>query len=124
LIGVLVARELLFASRIASAFERAGSSFTRVDSPANLPPSQSVDLVLVDWTGRAAGWADELLAWRGAAPGSARPRIVLFGPHTDLAAHAAARTAGLGPMWARSKLLVELDQLIQLALAKDLRLTD
>jgi hypothetical protein len=39
-------------------------------------------------------------------------RVILFGRHTDLEAHAAAREAGLGPMWARSKLVTELSDLI------------
>ena len=34
--------------------------------------------------------------------------IILFGPHTDLDAHAAAREAGLGPMRARSALVAGL----------------
>jgi hypothetical protein len=38
--------------------------------------------------------------------------VVLFGPHTDLAAHAEARAAGLGPMLARSKLLADLPTLL------------
>ena len=41
------------------------------------------------------------------------PRLILFGPHTDLEAHADARAAGLGPMWARSKLVAELQALME-----------
>ena len=40
-------------------------------------------------------------------------RVILFGRHTDLEAHADARAAGLGPMWARSKLVAELPQLMR-----------
>ena len=58
------------------------------------------------------GWAEQLLAWHAARPEGALPRLVLFGPHTDLEAHAAARAAGLGPMWARSKLLSEIPGLL------------
>jgi hypothetical protein len=117
LIAALVSRELLFASRITEAFERAGLSLKRVDGPADLPPAQSVRLVLVDWGDREAGWGGQLVTWRVSAGEATRPRIVLFGPHTDLAAHAAARAAGLGPMWARSKLLAELQHLIQVSMA-------
>jgi hypothetical protein len=60
--------------------------------------------VLVDWSSRRAGWADALSA-SGA-------RVILFGRHTDLEAHADARAAGLGPMWARSKLVTELPSLV------------
>ena len=45
-----------------------------------------------------------------AAPG--RPRMVVFGPHTDLAAHAEARAAGIGPMLARSKLVAGIHELV------------
>jgi hypothetical protein len=37
---------------------------------------------------------------------------VLFGPHTDLDAHAAARDAGLGPMRARSAFFGALPELL------------
>jgi hypothetical protein len=61
--------------------------------------------VLVDWSARQPHWADALRRLSG-------PRLVLFGPHTDLEAHAAARDAGLGPMWARSRLLSGLASLL------------
>lgn len=102
---VLVGRDLLFGSRIADAAARAGREFLRVNDPAGLPVASSVQLVLVDWAERRPDWAERLRAWCASAPQSERPRLVLFGPHTDLAAHADARAAGLGPMWARSKLL-------------------
>ncbi len=107
----LVSRELLFASRIADAASRAGVAFVRVDDPSTLPSPDTLRLVLVDWAERDMGWADALAAWCQGAPASA-PRVVLFGPHTDLEAHAAARAAGLGPMWARSKLLSDLPSLL------------
>ncbi len=108
----LVSRELLFASRIAGAAEHAGTELVRVDDPAHLPPPAEISLVLVDWIERQPGWAEALAGWCQDAPDSRRPRIILFGPHTDLEAHAAARAAGLGPMWARSKLLSELPTLL------------
>jgi hypothetical protein len=40
-------------------------------------------------------------------------RVILFGPRTDLEAHAAARAAGLGPMWARSKVIAGLPSLLR-----------
>ncbi len=104
----LLARDLMIASRIAAAADRAGASFARVNDPADLPPVAGVRLLLVDWADRAPDWGDRIAAWCADAPESARPRILLFGPHVDLEAHAAARAAGLGPMRARSKLVADL----------------
>ena len=104
----LLARDLLIASRIAAAADRAGASFLRVDDPADLPPPLALQLLLVDWADRAPDWGYRIAAWCAAAPESARPRVLLFGPHVDLEAHAAARAAGLGPMRARSKLVADL----------------
>jgi len=109
---VLIGRDLLFGSRIADAAARARREFIRVDDPAALPPPSSVRLVLVDWAERRPEWGNVLVAWSAQAPPSERPRLVLFGPHTDLLAHANARAAGLGPMWARSKLVAELASLV------------
>ena len=109
---VVVARDLLMATRIADAGARAGVEVRRVDEPSDLPPAAEVTLVLVAWDERRPDWGERLQGWFATAPQSATPRVVLFGPHTDLAAHAAARAAGLGPMWARSKLVAELETLI------------
>ncbi len=97
--------DLLLYSRIESAASAAGASLERVDDPSMLPPARELDLVLVDWSARRPGWAETLGTWRSGADGT---RVILFGPHTDLEAHRAARDAGLGPMWARSKLLTQL----------------
>ena len=91
-------------SRIEGAAVAANATIMRVDAPTALP-DEPFDLVLVDWASRAPGWAPALRS-RGDA------RTILFGPHTDLAAHAEAREAGLGPMWARSKLVASLDRLL------------
>lgn len=101
-----VMSDLMLFSRIDAAASVAGASLVRVDSPADLP--DDVDLILVDWSARAPDWADALSGW------SARSgvRLILFGRHTDLEAHSAARVAGIGPMWARSKLVAELSQLL------------
>lgn len=107
----LVARDLMMATRVADAAARAGVELHRFDDPSQLPPAADVTLVLVAWDERRPDWGKRLLAW-STAPESATPRVVLFGPHTDLAAHAAARSAGLGPMWARSKLVAELETLL------------
>jgi hypothetical protein len=106
-----VVSDLMLFSRIDAAAASAGASVVRVDEPAALPPADSVDLVLVDWSARRPGWGSELVAWTGSDP----PRLVLFGQHTDLEAHAAARAAGLGPMWARSRLLAKLPELVDVA---------
>ena len=97
-----VISDLMLYSRIESAATAAGASLIRVDSPVSLPGD--FDLVLVDWSARQAGWTEALAT----APG----RLILFGQHTDLGAHAAARGAALGPMWARSKLLASLPELL------------
>ena len=107
----VVSRDLMIATRLADAGARAGVEVRRVDEPDRLPPAKDVTLVLIAWDERQPDWGERLLAWCAGAPVSARPRMVLFGPHTDLAAHAEARAAGLGPMWARSKLLAELPSL-------------
>lgn len=109
----LLAHDLIIASRIAAAAERAGVSFTRVDDPADLPPPTQVRLLLVDWGDRAADWSERISAWCADAPEWGRPAVLLFGPHTDLGAHADARAAGLGPMRARSKLVADLPTLFR-----------
>lgn len=100
-----VVADLMLFSRIEAAATGAGASLLRVESPLDLPADEPFDLILVDWSARRSGWADALRA-RTAS------RLILFGPHTDLAAHEAAREAGLGPMWARSKLVAELPALV------------
>ena len=110
---MLLARDLMIASRIAVAAEHAGVSLVKVGDPVDLPPTADTTLLLVDWSERAADWGGRIAAWRAGAPESARPRIILFGPHVDLEAHAAARASGLGPMWARSRLVTELPALLR-----------
>jgi hypothetical protein len=102
-VGAVVDDLMLF-SRIDAAAAAAGATLVRVADPAALP--SGLDLVLVDWSAREPRWADALRA-------SGSRRVVVFGRHTDLEAHAAARAAGLGPMWARSKLVAELPRLLQ-----------
>lgn len=104
-----VVRDLMLYSRIESAASVAGVELLRADEPSDVPSDAAPQLVLVDWAAREDGWADALRALRSAAPGA---RIILFGPHVDLDAHSAARTAGLGPMWARSRLLSQLPSLL------------
>ena len=98
-----VISDLMLFSRIESAASAAGAYSIRVDSPADLP--DDLDLVLVDWSARLPDWTDALRGRTGS-------RVVLFGPHTDLRAHADALASGLGPMWARSKLVTELADLV------------
>jgi hypothetical protein len=95
-----VISDLMLFSRIEAAAR--DTTLVRVDRPSDL--SSDFDLVLVDWSAREPGWADALGALHAG-------RILLFGRHTDLEAHADARAAGLGPMWARSKLVAELPDL-------------
>ncbi len=98
-----VVTDLMLYSRIESAARVAGVELARVDTPHDIPPSP--DLVLVDWSAREGDWAEPLMSLGNA-------RVILFGPHVDLDAHAAARQAGLGPMMARSKLLSTLGELM------------
>jgi len=108
----VVSRDLIIATRIVDAGARAGVDVRRFDDPSQLPPAGDIRLLLVAWDERRPDWGERLVAWCAAAPQSATPRLVIFGPHADLEAHAAARAAGLGPMWARSKFLAELRNLI------------
>lgn len=100
-----VVDDLMLFSRIDAAASAAGASLVRVSSPSELP--EELDLVLVDWSSREPAWTDALRAIRAAGA-----RVILFGRHTDLEAHAAAREAGLGPMWARSKLVADLPTVV------------
>lgn len=97
-----VVDDLMLYSRIEAAATASGADLARVSDPSDVPPDAA--LVLVDWSARRRHWAD-ILAHRSG-------RVILFGPHTDLDAHAEAREAGLGPMWARSKLVAELASLL------------
>jgi hypothetical protein len=101
-----VMSDLMLYSRIESAASAAGALLVRVDDPSALPAD--LDLILVDWSAREPAWTDSLLALDAGGA-----RVVLFGPHVDLDAHAAAREAGLGPMLARSKLSRSLLELFQ-----------
>lgn len=101
----VVVSDLILYSRIESAAHRSGAELVRSDHPAGLP--EGVDLVLVDWSARGGDWGAALRSAREAGA-----RVVLFGPHTDLEAHAAARGEHLGPMQARSKVLSALPKLM------------
>jgi len=109
---ILLGRDLIIASRVLEAAARAGVDALRVDDPAELPTPDEVRLLLVDWGDRQASWAASLVSWCAGASAQAQPRVLLFGPHVDLAAHAAAKASGFGPMWARSKFLADLPKLI------------
>jgi hypothetical protein len=108
---VAIVRDLMTASRLESLVTASGGAFTRLDDPASLPPADTVDVLLVDWSAREPAWGPQITGWQTSAP-TRSPRIILFGPHTDLAAHAAARAASLGPMRARSALFTTLPDLL------------
>ena len=105
-------RDLMTASRIESLVVGAGASLVRLDSLDQLPPAAEVSVLVVDWGDREPNWGAAIVAWRDAGMEGGRPQIVLFGPHTDLASHAAARDAGLGPMRARSAFFAALPDLL------------
>jgi hypothetical protein len=104
----IVARDLIIATRIGDAARAAGHEALRVEAPGELPPPSEVTAVFVDWAARDDAWADQLRPYREAERSGAGPRLVIFGPHTDVAAHRAAREAAIGPMIARSKLVADL----------------
>jgi hypothetical protein len=100
------------ASRIEGLVTGAGASVVRADAPDELPSAGEVELLVVDWGDREPNWGVAIAAWRDGGRDGQRPRIVLFGPHTDLASHRAARDTGLGPMRARSAFLTALPDLL------------
>lgn len=104
----VLSRDLILASRILGQASAAGHGGQLVTHPSALPPAAGLDLLFVNWADRDGSWAEALVAWRDGAETASRPRLILYGPHTDLQAHAAARDAGLGPMVARSKLVAML----------------
>lgn len=107
----IVARDLIIATRISDAASAAGHEVVRVDEPSQLPPPSEVAVAFVDWSIREPGWGESLAAWR--LSGATSTRLIIFGPHTDVEAHRAARSAGIGPMLARSKLVADLPQLVR-----------
>lgn len=109
---VVLARDLIITSRIAEVAAHAGRTLLRIDDPAELPEPDGVELAFVDWADRQPSWPATLREWLHRASRAHRPRLVLFGPHTDLEAHQAARAAGLGPMMARSRLVSGLPELV------------
>jgi len=109
---VALVRDLMTASRIESLVIGAGASVVRVDAPDQMPPAGDVAVLVVDWGDREPDWGATIAAWRDRAAEGRRPRIVLFGPHTDLASHRAARDTGLGPMRARSAFFAGLPDLL------------
>lgn len=109
---VFLGRDLMTATRLVDAAARAGVDARRIDAPADLPPAKDVRLLVVDWSERESNWGELMARWRAGAPVSAQPKIVLFGPHVDREAHAAAKAAGLGPMKARSSLAAEISRLL------------
>lgn len=111
--AVLISRDLLIASRVADAFARGDRELLRIDRPSELDGLEGVSLVLVDWGEREPGWSEAIKTWLGRNGRTEVPRVIVFGPHIDLEAHAAARASGLGPMWARSKLLAEVGRLVE-----------
>ena len=109
MIAVLGA-DLLLGSRLVAEAERQDTALTIVARPEDLPDPAQVRLLLVDWGSRQAGWAEAIGEWQRHAP--AAPSVMLFGPHVDLEAHAAARASGLGPMKARSWLVAHLPAVV------------
>jgi hypothetical protein len=108
---VILSRDLIIASRILAEASAEGHDAELVSEPTRLPPAAAVDRLFVNWADRAAEWTPALNNWRATDP-SQGLRIILFGPHSDLDAHAAAKAAGLGPMLARSKLVADIPRLI------------
>lgn len=101
------------ATRIMAHAEAVGIPARTFSNPNELPSPSTVRLLFVNWSERDATWAHLLATWRDQQARGSRSKLILFGPHTDLDAHAAARSAGLGPMLARSKLIATLPDLVK-----------
>ena len=110
---LVLSRDLILASRILAEASAIGQAARLVAEPTALPPPEDGDLLFVNWADRDPGWAAALVAWRKGVPSSANRRLVLYGPHTDIEAHAEARSAGLGPVLARSKLVADLPEMLR-----------
>lgn len=106
----IVGRDLIAATRIRDAAVQSGFTAVRVDRPEDLPSRDDVAVAVVDWSSRDESWGVTLRSWLEGAGGG--PRVLLYGFHTDLAAHADARRYGLGPMVARSRLFSALPELL------------
>lgn len=104
-----LAPDLIAASRIQDAVERLGGDFARRTTIEELPEPDTIDLLLVDWGMREAGWGRRIADWRSTGPGV---RILLFGPHADKDAHGSAALHHLGPVMARSGFFKRLDDLL------------
>jgi hypothetical protein len=109
--SVFLGRDLLIGSKVAAAADNLGVELQFVDAPSDLPPAEDVRLLFVDWAERSSDWGAVLTAWTAGAR-TGQPRIVLFGPHTDLESHRAARVHGIGPVMARSKFVTVLSDLL------------
>jgi hypothetical protein len=109
---VVLVSDLITASRIESVVTRDQGTVDRIESPDALGAFADADLLVVDWAAREPRWAETISTWRDDGP-EPRPRVILFGPHTDLEAHAAARASGLGPMLARSALGGEVERVMR-----------
>lgn len=103
----VVMKDLLLYSKIEAQAAKAHARVTRMDGVHELNAGGPYELILVDWNERREDWSEVLTS-----PAARPARIVLFGRHTDVAAHRAAREAALGPMWARSRLLAQLPTLL------------
>lgn len=79
----VLSRDLILASRILGQASAAGHAGELVADPAALPVASAVDLLFVNWADRESTWADALAGWQRGAP-SPGPRVLLYGPHTDL----------------------------------------
>ena len=105
----------MFAARIIDAAARARVEVRLLSDPAALPSPDEVSLLLVDWNDRREAWGEELTRWVRSGGDAVVPRLVLFGSHTDLAAHAEAKRHGIGPVMARSAFVTRLGEIIAAA---------
>ena len=68
--------------------------------------------MIVDWNERRPDWGERLRRWRESAEERHAPRLVLFGSHVDLDAHADAKLHGIGPVMARSRFVDALASIV------------
>jgi hypothetical protein len=102
-------RDLLFASKISAAAQSAGVPLRILRDPAHLATTPG-HLLLVDLN--QPGATEAAGAWLAAATESNPRRVVGFVSHTDTAAIASARSAGLTEILARGTFVQLLPNLL------------
>lgn len=112
-VGLLLSRDLIFATKITGTAHELGRRVLWADSPAKA--AQMIEqsrprVIFVDLSAGDLVRPDALLDYKRLAP--AAP-FVAFAPHIDTAAMASAAEAGCDPVLPRSRFVVRLPELIR-----------